>query len=44
MNKLIPDPNTRALLEALCLGYKNELDTTTKSLFSSTGTIHLPEP
>lgn len=41
MNKLIPDPNNRALLEALCLGYKNELDATTKSLFSSTGTIHL---
>lgn len=41
MDKLISNPTYRALLEALCLGYKNDLNTTTKSLFSSTGTIHL---
>lgn len=41
MDKLISDPTHRALLEALCLGYKNDLDSNTKSLFSTTGTIHL---
>lgn len=40
-DRLLENPSQRALIKALCLGYKNELDTGTVALFSSTGTIHL---
>lgn len=38
---LFPDTTTRTLVNALCLGYKNDLDKDTQELFIRTGTIHL---
>ncbi len=39
--RLLPDPTQNALLKALCLGYKNDLDHATRELFAETGTVHL---
>ncbi len=39
--QLFPDTNSRKLINALCLGYKNDLDDDIRTLFVSTGTIHL---
>lgn len=41
IDSLITHPRQQAVVKALCLGYKNELDKDTRTLFSSTGTIHL---
>ena len=41
IDRLISLPRQQAVVKALCLGYKNELDKDTRTLFSSTGTIHL---
>lgn len=40
-DQLFPAPIPNALVKALCLGYKNDLDSETKLLFSETGTVHL---
>lgn len=39
--RLFPDTTVRALINALCLGYKNDLDKNIQNLFIQTGTIHL---
>ncbi len=39
--RLFPDTNSRKLINALCLGYKNDLDDNIQTLFVNTGTIHL---
>jgi competence protein ComEC len=39
--RLLPEPTHNALLKALCLGYKNDLDNPTRELFTETGTVHL---
>lgn len=38
---LFTDPDVNAMMKALCLGYKNDLNTTTRELFVTSGTIHL---
>lgn len=38
---LVKDSTYNAILKALCLGYRNDLDSETKNLFTDTGTIHL---
>lgn len=38
---LFTDPEVNAVMKALCLGYKNDLDAVTKNLFVTSGTIHL---
>lgn len=40
-DSLLKNPKQQAVIKALCLGYKNDLDNDTRNLFSSTGTIHL---
>ena len=40
-NLLTSDPICQNLINALCLGYKNDLDAEFRNLFSTTGTIHL---
>lgn len=40
-DKLFSDSTHTALVNALCLGYQNDLDNETQQLFRSTGTIHL---
>lgn len=35
------DTLSASLVKALCLGYKNDLNTSVRSLFSTTGTLHL---
>lgn len=39
--RLFPDTTVCALINALCLGYKNDLDKNIQNLFIQTGTIHL---
>jgi len=39
--RVIPDSLTRSLVQSLCLGYRQEIDSKTKNLFQLTGTIHL---
>lgn len=39
--RLFPNSDSRTLIEALCLGYKNDLDSGVKTLFADTGTVHL---
>lgn len=41
VHRLIRDSTHQAMISALCLGYRNELDPSTRLLFSSTGTVHL---
>lgn len=38
---LFTDPEVNAVMKALCLGYKNDLDAATKNRFITSGTIHL---
>lgn len=38
---LFPDHRVRSLVNALCLGYKNDLDKSVRDHFIQTGTIHL---
>ncbi len=38
---LFPDTVIRSLVNALCLGYKNDLDKSIRDNFTQTGTIHL---
>lgn len=41
IRRLLPDTLTSSLLEALCLGYREDLHPSTEELFRSTGTVHL---
>lgn len=41
IDRFLPDGRERAVVKALCLGDKNDLDSETRNLFSSTGTVHL---
>ncbi|MEG2554758.1 MAG: ComEC/Rec2 family competence protein [Odoribacter sp.] len=38
---LVKDSLSRRLIDALCLGYRNDLDSELQDLFVSTGTVHL---
>ena len=40
-SRLFPDTTSRMLIDALCLGYKHELDKEIQTLFITTGTVHL---
>lgn len=41
IDRFIEEPVYNATVKALCLGYKNDLESTTQELFRQTGTVHL---